>query len=354
MFDGQGIEAKARCQLLALALCALEEQLAALPEAAADGTAQQWRALTGALLASCSVAAARAWLGYVPAELQEQAAALAAQCQPGEDLWPMFDLRCMSHSVCQAQPQASEHWHAAASACMRLGPNARMPVHLRWSTTSRCKPALGLTFGVLASGLDGERADAESTPDAKPESVSDPKASSLWQLALEKALLHATILRALRFGDQPPPGFQRPQAAQSKLAADQASVRSSSATVSASGLSSANPTASRSDQSATAGNVPVSPSLIQNSSGLTLRSATRQQAAALLAQQPQAIRCAACGCGPLFVRTLLPIGEVRNSTATDADIRVQGLAAAAADRCGTGRPAAARARRAPRHGGEHR
>ena len=80
----QGIEAKARVQLLALSLCALEAQLAALPVAAADGTAEQWRALTGALLASCSVAAARAWLGYVAPELQEQAEALAAMCRPGE------------------------------------------------------------------------------------------------------------------------------------------------------------------------------------------------------------------------------------------------------------------------------
>ena len=75
---------KARSQLLALALCALEEQLAALPDAAADGSAQQWCALTGAVLASCSVATARAWLGYVPAELQAQAAVLASRCQPGE------------------------------------------------------------------------------------------------------------------------------------------------------------------------------------------------------------------------------------------------------------------------------
>ena len=81
---GQGIEAQARCQLLALALAAIEEQLAALPEAAVDGTAQQWRDLTGALLASCSVAAARAWLGYAPAELQEQAAMLVTRCQPGD------------------------------------------------------------------------------------------------------------------------------------------------------------------------------------------------------------------------------------------------------------------------------
>jgi hypothetical protein len=78
------LEATARAQLLALSLCALEKQLAALPDAAADGTAEQWRALTGALLASCSVAAARAWLGYVPSELQEQAAALISRCQPGK------------------------------------------------------------------------------------------------------------------------------------------------------------------------------------------------------------------------------------------------------------------------------
>ena len=79
----QGLEAGARLQLLALSLCALEQHVAALPDSAAEATADDWRALVGALLASCSVAAARAWLGYAPANLQAQAAALVTNCQPG-------------------------------------------------------------------------------------------------------------------------------------------------------------------------------------------------------------------------------------------------------------------------------
>lgn len=111
----QGIDAKARSQLLALALCALEEQLAAVPDAAIDGSAQQWRALTGALLASCSVAAARAWLGYVPVELQQQSAALAARCQqPGEGL--------LKPSLCHYATLSTPHTGSACSWFMpRLG-----------------------------------------------------------------------------------------------------------------------------------------------------------------------------------------------------------------------------------------
>ena len=77
------MEASARAQLLALSLCALEQQVVALSDSAAEATAEEWRALVAALLASCSVAAARAWLGYTPADLQAQAACLISQCQPG-------------------------------------------------------------------------------------------------------------------------------------------------------------------------------------------------------------------------------------------------------------------------------
>jgi len=141
--------------------------------------------------------------------------------------------------------------------CLRI--SARAPVAVNQLPV--------LIVGLLASGLDGERADAESTSDAESESASDPKASSLWQLVSEKALLHATILRALRFGDQPPPGFQQQfQAAQqSKAVADQGRSEFSSATASASGPTSSNSIASRSDQSAEAGSVPVSPSPVQSS-----------------------------------------------------------------------------------------
>ena len=79
----QGIQPKARIQLLALALASLEQQLAALPDSGASATAEEWKSIVRALLASCSVAAARAWLGYVPPDLQAQAADVIARCQPG-------------------------------------------------------------------------------------------------------------------------------------------------------------------------------------------------------------------------------------------------------------------------------
>lgn len=79
----QGIDARARVQLLALAMTALEQQVAALPVAAAEASQAEWRLVVAALLASCSVAAARAWLGYVPAELQRQAAAAVRPLHAG-------------------------------------------------------------------------------------------------------------------------------------------------------------------------------------------------------------------------------------------------------------------------------
>lgn len=44
----------------------------------------EWRLLVAALLASCSLASARAWLGYVPANLQRQAAHVISQLTSGE------------------------------------------------------------------------------------------------------------------------------------------------------------------------------------------------------------------------------------------------------------------------------
>lgn len=76
----QGIRAADRSRLLALCLAALESQVAALPPASgllAAGPAQ-WRQLAAALLALSSVAAAAAWLGYVPVRLLQAAAAQVA------------------------------------------------------------------------------------------------------------------------------------------------------------------------------------------------------------------------------------------------------------------------------------
>ncbi|KAK9815661.1 hypothetical protein WJX72_007540 [[Myrmecia] bisecta] len=77
----QGIEPKARAQLLAISLAALERQTATLPDQVSRATATQWQAVTAGLLASCSVAAAQAWLGYTPSALHQQAAAAVARLQ---------------------------------------------------------------------------------------------------------------------------------------------------------------------------------------------------------------------------------------------------------------------------------
>jgi hypothetical protein len=74
----QGIRAAERSRLLALCLAAMEAQMAALPAGAGvlpGGQAAQWRQLSAALLALASVAAAAAWLGYVPEQLLHAAAA---------------------------------------------------------------------------------------------------------------------------------------------------------------------------------------------------------------------------------------------------------------------------------------
>lgn len=74
----QGIRAAERSRLLALCLAATEAQLATLPAGMgvlSSWQAAQWRQVTAALLALASVAAAAAWLGYVPEQLLNAAAA---------------------------------------------------------------------------------------------------------------------------------------------------------------------------------------------------------------------------------------------------------------------------------------
>ena len=66
----EGLRAAERSQLLAVCLAALEEQVAALPPDLGLLGAQQWSQLTLGLLACTSAAAARAWLGYLPPDLE--------------------------------------------------------------------------------------------------------------------------------------------------------------------------------------------------------------------------------------------------------------------------------------------
>lgn len=80
----QGIRGSDRARLLALCLAALEAQVTALPPGAgmmANGPAE-WRHLATALLALATLAAAAAWLGYVPARLLAAAAACLAEVPP--------------------------------------------------------------------------------------------------------------------------------------------------------------------------------------------------------------------------------------------------------------------------------
>jgi hypothetical protein len=70
----QGIRSGDRSRLLALCLAALEAQLGALPACASMlSTTPQLRQLSETMLTLTSLAAAGAWLGYVPAQLLEAA-----------------------------------------------------------------------------------------------------------------------------------------------------------------------------------------------------------------------------------------------------------------------------------------
>ncbi|GAB4814318.1 hypothetical protein N2152v2_001364 [Parachlorella kessleri] len=68
----QGVKGSERVQLLALALAALEQQVTQLLPGAllVLKSTQQWRQVCTALVANASFAAAAAWLGYIPEELQ--------------------------------------------------------------------------------------------------------------------------------------------------------------------------------------------------------------------------------------------------------------------------------------------
>ena len=146
------------------------------------------------------------------------------------------------------------------------------------------------------------QADSEMAANAGSEATE----SSLWQAASERVLLHATILRALRFGEQPPPGFQQQNKPANK--SDQAAQRSSPACSTANtpqtrrGLA-----ASIAAQPAEADTRQRGPASGRGISRIGPVSAARQQAAALLVEQPQAIRCLSCAasCNPIVWFTVI-------------------------------------------------
>lgn len=146
----QAIDSKARSQLLALSLSALEQQIAALPDAVALASSEDWDRIVSALLASCSLAAARAWLGYVPTELQLQTAAAVARLNAG------------------SIPPGGTF----SSTALR---ERKLPVESRGESSS-------------------------SNRSAKKPSSKQAAGPSLWAQAERQSTLHASVVRFLRFG----------------------------------------------------------------------------------------------------------------------------------------------------------
>lgn len=143
-----------------MSLSALEQQVAALPDQAEGASEAEWQLLVGALLASCSLAAARAWLGYVPAELQRQAALVIRRLRDG----------------------------ATTSVLEQVG---------------RSAVAAEVGSPAVADGTPTEAAAGDVT---------------LWPGVLKRVLLHASTIRYLRFGPQKPPVPSAASAAQAQPA----------------------------------------------------------------------------------------------------------------------------------------
>lgn len=55
-------------------------------DASRCGTEDEWKLLLPALLATCSMKAARGWLGYVPPEIEAEATALISSLKTGQHL----------------------------------------------------------------------------------------------------------------------------------------------------------------------------------------------------------------------------------------------------------------------------
>ena len=143
-----------------------------------------------------------------------------------------------------------------------------------------------LKYAFCGPGLDVEQAESEVSAAAEMESMDQ----SLWQAASERVLLHATILRALKFGDRPPPGFQQ-QLRLEKQQTNQAAQESSTASVESTVQDRHNKSAASTDQPAQMNNSQTRAAIVDGLSRMGPLSAARQQAAALLSEQPHSIRC---------------------------------------------------------------
>ncbi len=165
-------------------MAALEQQVAALPDAAATASQAEWRAVVGALLASCSVAAARAWLGYVPAELQRQAAAAVQPLRAGPSAAVVAPVPC--------RPREPQSW----CRCTGCAPAA---------TDHQCSDSCsGAPAGLAApemSGLDQQPARSlETEPSGSDRSGSATsqavgRDAALWAPARQCDRLHAGVVR---------------------------------------------------------------------------------------------------------------------------------------------------------------
>ena len=174
-------------QLLALAMAALEQQVAALPDAAAAASQAEWRAVVSALLASCSVAAARAWLGYVPEELQRQAAAAVQPLRAGPPAAALAPVPC--------RPRKCRKARTAAQA-------VHPPVPI--ITAAVMHPCSAATAGLAPpemSGLDQQPArSSEAEPSGSDRSGSAAsqavgRDAALWAPARQCDRLHAGVVR---------------------------------------------------------------------------------------------------------------------------------------------------------------
>eukprot|EP00884_Botryococcus_braunii_P000022 jgi/Botrbrau1/1001/Bobra.114_1s0039.1 len=159
----QGIHPKARRALLAISLATLERHILRLPDQALRASGKEWEALLPALLSSCSVAAAQAWLGYTPPTL-------------GEDADRAFR-RIASDVGVQAEEGSSAQTREPAT-------SAPAP-----DTSSQPE-----TPGTLSS--------ASAVTDM---TSSTSTSTSAWGDLADRRHLHAVVARYLRFGHAPLP-----------------------------------------------------------------------------------------------------------------------------------------------------
>lgn len=149
-----------------------------------------------------------------------------------------------------------------------------------------CRPVGGneSQIALVQRSLVADGSQAVAEPTAEP---------SLWGMASEKALLHASVLRYLRYGPLPAPGFSRGMAGAppsvEDASGDPKGVKSPLA--SAELLSAAREDLARFGAAGVGNDVTVDDGRGGQLTDRGVGAAARQQAAAMLGQQPSGIRC---------------------------------------------------------------